>query len=134
MSYDMDLRAGQRIVEEVRSAFPCEAQSIDTGLLADYFDIDKSPHVWLERFSQLTTNAIKVGEFSKASTHLKLLSALLTSVDEPTKRCIDVAYVESLMWDIEDNEMKRKGWMLIPNNLQALYVAMWGEQPFMQIP
>ena len=38
------------------------------------------------------------------------------------------------MWDIEDNEIKRKGWMLIPDNLQALYVAMWGEQPFMQIP
>ena len=134
MSYEADLRAGQRIVETVRSTFPCEAKPIDTRLRADYFDTEESPHVWLELFSQLTTDAIKVGEFSKASSHLKLLSALLTSADEPTRRCIDVAYVESLMWDIEDNEIKRKGWMLIPDNLQALYVAMWGEQPFMQIP
>jgi hypothetical protein len=52
--------------------------------------------------------------------------------DEATTRCIDVAYVESLMWDIKDDKLKQKGWKLIPTNLRALYVAMWGEQPFMK--
>jgi len=47
-------------------------------------------------------------------------------------RCIDVAYVEALMWDVKDPKMKREGWKPIPENLCALYVQMWGRQAFMK--
>jgi len=132
MPTDNELLAGQRIVASVRSAFPDDARLIDTSLRDDHFEVEESPHIWLERFSQFTTNAIKRGQYATASEHLNLLSALLTAADEPTIRCIDVAYVESLMWDIEDGNVKHEGWRLIPSNLQSLYTAMWGKQPFMQ--
>jgi len=35
------------------------------------------------------------------------------------------------MWDINDDKLKSQGWGLVPENLRALYVAMWGERPFM---
>jgi hypothetical protein len=130
MSADADDPAALRIVESVRAVFPEEAAHVDAILLRDGYE--KAHHTWLERFSQFTTDAIKRGEFTKATEHLNVLSALLDRGDEATTRCIDVAYVESLMWDIKDDKLKQKGWKLIPTNLRALYVAMWGEQPFMK--
>jgi hypothetical protein len=93
---------------------------------------EDAPYIWLERFSQFTTDAIKRGDFGKASSQLALLSKLVATGDELTTRCIDVAYVESLMWDIKDDKRKCEGWKLIPANLRALYVAMWGTRPFMK--
>lgn len=130
MSASAEDLAALRIVESVRAAFPDEAALVDAVLLrGEYQD---AYFTWVERFSQFTTDAIKRGEFSRATAHLNLLSALLAKGDEPTVRCIDVAYVESLMWDIKDDKLKREGWRLIPANLRALYIAMWGEMPFMK--
>ena len=126
-----EIIAAQRVVASVRSAFPREARLIEAGLRDGCYDVEESPHIWLERFSQLTTNAIKEGQQSKASEHFKLLSALLADADEPTTRCIDTAYVESLLWDIKDKKAKSDGWQLIPCNLRSLYIAMWGERSFM---
>lgn len=122
--------AALRLVEAVRAAFAEEAASVDAILEQQGYG--DAPHIWLERFSQFTTNAIKRGDFTKATKHLVLLSRLVASGDEQTRRCVDVAYVESLMWDIKDDRLKREGWKLIPANLKALYVAMWGRRPFMR--
>lgn len=111
-------------------AFPDEAAAIDELLLRDGYE-EAAYFTWIERFSQLTTDAIKRGDFEKAAGHMNLLSCVFASGDEATKRCIDVAYVESLMWDIKEEKLKREGWRLIPSNLRALYIAMWGERPFM---
>lgn len=121
--------AALRVVAAVRAAFPAEAAAADAVL--EQHGYEDAPYIWLERFSQFTTDAIKRGDFSLASQHLVLLSRLLAAGDELTARCIDVAYVESLMWDVGDEKLKREGWRLIPDNLRALYVAMWGHPPFM---
>lgn len=103
----------------------------DAILLRDGYEED-AHFTWLEHFSQFTTDAIKRLDFTRATDHLNLLSGIVAGGDEPTVRCIDVAYVESLMWDIKDDKLKREGWRRIPVNLRALYVAMWGEWPFMK--
>jgi hypothetical protein len=118
------------IVKAIRQTFPEEGRRIDEELDRDGYE--DAPHIWIERFSQYTTDAIRRGDDEAASKHLKLLSRLLSSGGEDAARCIDVAYVESLMWDIKDVKRKSEGWRLIPPNLQALYVQMWGEKPFMK--
>ena len=127
---DAEYPEANRIVESIRADWPEEAALID----ADLFDCgyENAPHIWIERFSQFTTNAIGRGEFSTASRQLDLLSRLLAAGGEETTKCIDVAYVESLMWDVKDPKLKREGWKLMPGNLRALYVQMWGQQPFMK--
>lgn len=127
---DADHLAACQVVESVRGAWPEEAALIDADLQTCGYE--DAHHTWLERFSQFTTNAIGRGEFSTASRQLNFLSQLLAAGDEATARCIDVAYVESLMWDVKDPKMKREGWKLMPANLRALYVQMWGQQPFMK--
>jgi hypothetical protein len=131
MSTDLELAAGQRLVARIRDVFPTEAALVDRRLQGDGFVVDEAPYIWVEHFSQRTTDALKGGDLATFQAHLKLLSTVLASADEPTTRCIDVAYVESLMWDVKDQTVLRQGWRLIPTNLQALYVALWGERPFM---
>jgi hypothetical protein len=119
-----------RVVEAIRAAWPEEAALIDADMSRCGYE--NAPHAWIERFSQFTTNAIGRGEFSTATRQLLLLSQLLAAGDEETAKCIDVAYVESLMWDVKDPEMKREGWKLMPENLRALYLQMWGKRAFMK--
>lgn len=132
MSVREDGQAAKRIVQSVRTAFPEEAALVDAIFSRDgYEDAD---FTWVERFSQLTTDAITDQDFLKAAAHLKLLSRLLAVGDEATIRCIDVAYVESFMWDIKDDKLRKYGWSLLPPNLKSLYIDMWGEKPFMKVP
>lgn len=131
MSADAEVLAGQRLVERIRRAFPGDAELVDARLHGDGFAVEDAPHIWVEHFSQRTTDALNRGDIATFKAHLGPISSILTSADQPTTRCIDVAYVESLMWDVKDESLLRNGWRLIPPNLQALYIALWGERPFM---
>jgi len=132
MSHGLESAAALRVVEAIRSAFPEDASAVDARMTREGFETAEAPHIWVEYFSQKTTDALKGDASGTAEAHLRLLSQLLDTGDEATKRCIDVSYVESLMWDIKDENRKRAGWQLVPDNLRRLYVAMWGQQPFMR--
>ncbi len=123
--------AETKVIQAIRNLFPKEAERIDEFVASSKGD-KTTTYIWLEHFSQFTTDAIKRGDFENAEKHLKLLSNLILNADETTNRFIDVAYVESLMRDIKDKKLKRQGWKLIPENLKALYIAMWGKQDFMK--
>jgi hypothetical protein len=129
---DADEDAALRIVESVRAAFPEDASSIDAMFQRVEWEVGEAPTIWLEHFSQLTTDAIRQSDLKRADCHLRFMSELLERADQAATRCIDVAYVESLMWNIDDDSVRGKGWKLIPENLQSLYVAMWGRKAFME--
>jgi len=118
-------------VQAVRTSFPEAADGVDAFIRSRGFD-DSSHHEWLERFSQLTTDAIKRQDLQTARAHLNLLSRVLAAGGEEVTKCIDVSYVEPLMWDLKDESLKRQGWSIIPANLRSLYSAMWGERGFMK--
>ena len=111
--------------------FPEDARSIDAAMRSDDWDPDDAPYIWIEKFSQRTTDAVKGERDQKAERHLAFMSRMLDTADEETRRAIDVAYVESLLWDVKDGKRKAEGWKLIPPNLQELYISMWGTKPFM---
>ena len=124
--------AAHRIVELLRAAFPEDAVQADKRVGDQGFEPNEAPYLWVEHFSQLTTDAMKGRDFEKAAGHMREVSALLPNADEEVVKCIYVAYVESLMWDISDDERKAEGWKKVPQNLRQLYVQMWGERPFMK--
>src|SRR4051812_41559126 len=100
--WESESNAERGLVAAVRVAFPVEAASIDERMARDGFEPDQASHVWLEHFSQRTTDAMKAGDFAAAKAHLQLMSSLFEGGDAPARRCIDVAYVEALMWDVAD--------------------------------
>src|SRR4051812_35912021 len=98
--------AAQRLIARIRAALPNDAAGVDECMRSHHSSFDdwdpvvEMPNIWVEAFSQCTTDAIKNGEMARAESHLKLISRLLHEAeDEDTVRCIDVSYVESLMWD-----------------------------------
>jgi hypothetical protein len=60
--------------------------------------------------------------------HLSFMSQLLQKADAAVREYIDVSYVESLMWNL-DEETTEWAWRLFPENLKSVYLAMWGEPP-----
>jgi hypothetical protein len=129
---DTSTVAAQRIIERLRAAFPDDAARADKRVGDQGFGPSEAPYSWVEHFSQLTTDAINGQDFAKAASHMCEVSAILAAGDEEIARCIDVAYVESLMWDITDEKRKREGWKQVPPNLRQLYIRMWGKRPFMK--
>ena len=124
--------AAHRIAERLRAAFPEDAARADERVGDQGFELNEAPYLWVEHFSQFTTDAINGREFARAASHMREVSALLAGADEDVVKCIDVAYVESLMWDVRDDERKAEGWKHVPENLRQLYIQMWGERPFMK--
>lgn len=118
-------------MRQIREAFPDDASWADVKMQVQGFDMEEAPHVWIEQFSQRTTELLKSADWFKAGRHFDVMSKILETADSATTRCIDVSYVENLMWDM-DVEGKRQSWSCLPQNLRALYVAMWGERPFMR--
>ena len=125
-------RDAEQVVRGVRAECPDEARLLDEVLLREGFGPE--PYEWLERFSQLTTDAIRLGRLDLAEHHLAVMAELLDRGGESARRVMDVAYVEPLMWDIRDESTKRAGWKLFPASIRGLYVAIWGEQQFMRRP
>jgi len=121
--------AASNSVLEMRQAiagrFPDEARRADTRLVDGYFDPDAHA-TWLEEFSQATTDAMKKRDEKAVKDQLSFMSEQLVHGDAVVRQHIDVFYVESLMWDL-DETLKSWAWGLIPSNLKELYVAMWGE-------
>ena len=74
-------------MERIRGAFPEDARSVDSRIQSDGFVVEDAPHIWVEHFSQLTTDALKGGDMSTFEAHLTLLSSLLSTADAPTTRC-----------------------------------------------
>ena len=122
------------LLDSIYETFPEVAKDLDYTLKY-YWEYE--PHerneMWtglIERFSQLTTDAIEKKDEKTAKKYLSFMESKYMSGGDNCKNAIDVYYVESLLWSIKDLKIKKWGWSLIPNVLQKLYTAMWGEPKF----
>ncbi|MBL8261763.1 MAG: hypothetical protein JNM58_04995 [Xanthomonadaceae bacterium] len=121
-----DERHEAKIVDRIRAALPQTALEVDAWLSARGMSIEDGEYMWMDGLSNLTMEALRLGEYDRATTHMRCLCALLESADEATIRFIDVGYVEGLMWDMDDKQKKR-AWPHIPGPLRELYVDFWGQ-------
>lgn len=121
-----DERHEAKTVSRIRAALPEAALAVDAWLSARGLSIDDGEYMWMNGLSNLTMEALRVGEFDRAGVHMRCLCSLLESGDEATIRFIDVGYVEGLMWDLDDTQ-KRRAWPHIPDPLRELYADFWGQ-------
>lgn len=118
-----------QLISSIKREFPdvglfIERQMKSLGLEPE----DKMYAQMFECFSQSTTDAIKKKDSDTASKHLVYMSNKLKYASDIEREYIDVYYVEPLMWDIKERNIKSWGWKLFPRNIKALYEAMWGKQ------
>lgn len=83
----------------------------------------------LEAFAQETRRAVQSGDTKLASDHLAFMSERLRFADARQREYIDVYYVEGLLHGLDAASAKAL-WRLLPDNLRALHVAMWGSPTF----
>ncbi len=103
--------------------FPKEAEEVDAQMLD--FD-DDAYEVWLERFCDVTSDAMKRRDAVQVDAYLSFVSQQLTDADEDMRSALNVAYAENLMSNL-DVDAKRWAWPRVPANLKRLYLEMWGE-------
>ena len=127
---DEDLEIEQ-FISDIRKAFPDVGRAIDVWMEKQGFDEeDKAYASMFEAFSQETTNEMKRLNEGIVRSHLEYMSKKLSRASKKEYEYIDVYYVESLMWDINDKGIKKWAWALMPANLKELYVDMWGPPTF----
>lgn len=130
MASEKDLEI-EKFIFEIRDKFPDVADRMDKWLNHLGLEPEDSMYTSMfEAFSQATTDAIKMRDEDTALKHLTYMSQKLINATTAVAEYIDVYYVESLLWDIKDNELRKWGWSLIPKNLQDLYIGVWGAQRF----
>ncbi|MBB2488123.1 hypothetical protein H5407_23090 [Mitsuaria sp. WAJ17] len=84
----------------------------------------------MNEFSSMTSEAIRERNEKVAREHLAYVSRLLAEADDKVHEYIAVYYMEDLVYDL-DEKSKKWGWTIIPEDLRALYVAMWGQPRFL---
>ena len=83
----------------------------------------------MEEFARETQRAVSRGNPQVAKLHFEFLSTRLRQGDPIDREYIDVYYVESILYGVNEIVAKEL-WSLMPASLKQLYVAMWGAPKF----
>lgn len=120
-----------KLLNAIYDTFPEVADDLDFTLKKNWeYEPHERNEMWtglIERFSQITTDAISRGDDNTARKYLLFMEGQYLSGGVDLKKAVDTYYVESLLWNIKGTKRKARGWSLIPETLQELYVAFWGE-------
>jgi ribonucleotide reductase beta subunit family protein with ferritin-like domain len=81
------------------------------------------------QFCELTNKAMRNRDENTLLKHLNYMSRKLRTANKTEYEYIDVSYVESLMWNV-NNEESKWAWQFFPENIKDLYTAMWGSPKF----
>ena len=118
------------LVEAIRKALPEAAKWTDGKMMALGFALnDNLYHLWIEALADVTNDAIRERREDILKEQTSFMAQQYQMGSEEVKKCIDVSYVENLMWELEARD-KAWAWPLFPDDVRKLYVAMWGEPRF----
>ena len=118
------------LVEDIRNTFPADAKKADEMEIGLGHEIEWNlHHLWIETFADVSNNLIRNRLKHELEAHFNYFENQFNIGSESVKSCIDVSYVENLMWNLEQDD-KKWAWPLFPQSLRSIYVAIWGEPNF----
>jgi hypothetical protein len=123
MEKDKELAA---LVKLIRSYFPDASEKTDESMIRMGFEHEDEAYyyTWVEAFANETNSLMRERRQTEVEKHLIFFVRQFDMGSDSVKSCIDVSYVENLMWDL-DIEDKKWAWLLFPENLKLLYIDMW---------
>lgn len=92
-------------------------------------DLEYYSHIWFEALADRLN--VEMNKGSSAQEYRKLfcsISSFFSSGDEEIKKCIDVAFVENLFWQVPAKKVKDY-WEIMPENLKMLYLNFHHRPP-----
>jgi hypothetical protein len=121
-----DIDEIEALVQFIRLKLPSASMSTDGLMLEKGYEIDDGLfYLWIEVLADITNNFIQQKNEQEVIKHLVFFSLEFEKASEKGKKCIEVSYVENLMWN-SASEQKKWAWPLFPENLKHLYASMWG--------
>ncbi len=110
----------------IRSQFPLASTRTDQLMVERGFEIENDLfYLWIEALADVTNEFIQQKSESEIRCLFAFFSRRFDTENEKIKNCIEVSYVENLMFDA-GNADAEWAWPYLPENLKRLYVAMWG--------
>lgn len=117
----------QDLVKNIRQALPGAADQTDRLMADSGFDQEEEAHyLWMEALAEVANELICQKDEGELKALLAHLSSEYDSGSGAVKNCIEVSFVENLLWDLEPDE-KAWAWPRIPDNLAKLYTATQGK-------
>lgn len=127
MDSDKEIKA---FIQVIRSGLPETANWADALLHERGWELeDVEDYLWVEALADVTNQSIHQRDERSFLGQVELVARQYDGGSKPMRNCIDVAYVENLMWNLPDHD-KKWAWSRLPENLKKLYVAMWGAPCF----
>jgi hypothetical protein len=112
-------------VQLIRSQFPLASTRTDQLMAERGFEIeDDLLYLWIEALADVTNEFIRQRSESEIRRLFAFFSFRFDTENEKIKNCIEVSYVENLMFNAGTADAKWT-WPYFPENLKRLYVAMW---------
>lgn len=117
----------------IKNRYPAISAKADEEyqrLWGDFTDASYDSYSWFEALA----NAINkdMGCEVPASEHQELLAVISSYFefgDESVRKCIDVAFVENLFWQVPKTQSVTAYWGFLPNNLKDLYIDFHHQSP-----
>ncbi len=118
--------------QRIKKNFPDIAKKADqeySRLYDDFNDEEFYSYTWFETLANALNNEMTNEVI--ASTHSKLfkdISQEFMRGSEDIQKCIDVAFVENLFWEIPAKKA-RPYWSIFPDKLKQLYIEFHRKPP-----
>jgi hypothetical protein len=118
----------KRLVIAIRSRFPDAAALTDRWLMergSERSELDDNPWSWIEAFADRTGELVKERDAGGVQQHTDFFAERYRAGPDATRRIIDVAYAENMMWNAKAAD-KVWAWRFIAKEMRQLYEQMWG--------
>jgi hypothetical protein len=115
-----------------RSKFPDLTEKADRQHIGYW---DESPteehdsYIWFESVSRALNREMQGGHYIKeCQVFFQFVDSVLRTGSDEVKKCIDVAFVENLFWEVSPGKAGPY-WQVLPQRLQKLYLDFHARSP-----
>lgn len=114
----------------VRTKFPAISDRADRVHVAQWGELDPElAYSWFESLaSALNAEMRQQVAFAVHAPLFDFISGTLAQADDAVLKCIDVAFVENLFWQVPSAQCAAY-WQPLPQRLKALYLAFHRREP-----
>jgi hypothetical protein len=110
-------------------AISAKAGSEYERLFGDFIDSEYYSYSWFEALANALnkemSREVPVTEYQEL---LAVISSSFECGDEAVRKCIDVAFVENLFWQVSQAKSAAY-WTVLPENLKRLYIDFHHQSP-----
>src|SRR5690606_38430088 len=115
-----------------RERFPDLAEKADRQHIKQWGEpptVQDDSYIWFESVSNALNNEMQRSSYLKeAQKFFEFVESVFRQGSSEVKKCIDVALVENLFWQVPAQKVAPY-WQVLPSALQALYVGFHGRAP-----